>query len=177
MPVHGEWRHLRAHARLGIESGVAPDRVVLCEDGDVVDLVDGHARLVGPRQEPLRLRGRPRRRRRRRVACSPSGGSSATAASSRPPWWSTRSPARWSAGRRVSAKGFSEDPAAFDPVMPLITEALDRAAAGRHHRPAPAAADRPPDGRPLGQRRVPPPADDRADRGRGLITHPRRRSM
>lgn len=47
MPVHGEWRHLRAHAQLGIESGVAPDRVVLCEDGDVVDLVEGHARHVG----------------------------------------------------------------------------------------------------------------------------------
>ncbi len=27
MPVHGEWRHLRAHARLGVESGVAPDRM------------------------------------------------------------------------------------------------------------------------------------------------------
>src|SRR2546430_7826627 len=47
LPVHGEWRHLRAHARLAVESGVAPDRVVLCEDGDVVDLVDGRARLVG----------------------------------------------------------------------------------------------------------------------------------
>ena len=47
MPVHGEWRHLRAHAQLAIESGVARDRVVLCEDGDVVDLVDGRARLVG----------------------------------------------------------------------------------------------------------------------------------
>src|SRR6185436_18656323 len=47
MPVHGEWRHLRAHAQLGIESGVAADRVVLCEDGDVVDLVEGHARHVG----------------------------------------------------------------------------------------------------------------------------------
>ena len=47
MPVHGEWRHLRAHARLGIEAGLPPDRVVLCEDGDVVDLIDGQARLVG----------------------------------------------------------------------------------------------------------------------------------
>jgi ribonuclease J len=28
----------------------------------------------------------------------------------------------------VSAKGFSEDPAAFDEVVPMITEALDRAA-------------------------------------------------
>ena len=68
MPVHGEWRHLRAHAQLGIESGVAPDRVVLCEDGDVVDLVEGHARHVGQGQEPLCVRGRPRGRRRQRVA-------------------------------------------------------------------------------------------------------------
>ena len=32
-------------------------------------------------------------------------------------------------GPTVSAKGFSEDPQVFDPVLPLITEALDRAAA------------------------------------------------
>jgi ribonuclease J len=31
-------------------------------------------------------------------------------------------------GPTVSAKGFSEDPAVFDAVLPLITEALDRAA-------------------------------------------------
>ena len=31
-------------------------------------------------------------------------------------------------GPTVSAKGFSEDPAVFDPVIPLVTEALDRAA-------------------------------------------------
>ncbi len=37
MPVHGEWRHLRAHGRLGIESGIAPEHVVLAEDGDIVD--------------------------------------------------------------------------------------------------------------------------------------------
>ena len=28
----------------------------------------------------------------------------------------------------MSAKGFSEGPAVFDPVIPLVTEALDRAA-------------------------------------------------
>src|SRR4030095_9976156 len=47
MPVHGEWRHLRAHARLGVESGGAAARLVLCEDVDVVDLVDGRAEVVG----------------------------------------------------------------------------------------------------------------------------------
>jgi ribonuclease J len=33
------------------------------------------------------------------------------------------------AGPTVSAKGFSEDPAAFDEVVPLVTEALNKAAA------------------------------------------------
>lgn len=47
MPVHGEWRHLRAHGKLAALTGVANDNIVLCEDGDVIDLVDGHARITG----------------------------------------------------------------------------------------------------------------------------------
>src|SRR5262245_51234114 len=47
LPVHGEWRHLRAHARLAAESGIPSERIVLCEDGDVVDLIEGQARLTG----------------------------------------------------------------------------------------------------------------------------------
>ncbi|MBC7550993.1 MAG: RNase J family beta-CASP ribonuclease, partial [Cellulomonas sp.] len=47
MPVHGEWRHLRAHAELGRQSGVPAERIVLAEDGFVVDLVDGKASIVG----------------------------------------------------------------------------------------------------------------------------------
>jgi ribonuclease J len=47
MPVHGEWRHLRANAELAILTGVAEDRTVLAEDGVVVDLVDGRAKIVG----------------------------------------------------------------------------------------------------------------------------------
>ena len=47
MPVHGEWRHLRANAALAIATGVPEDRVVLAEDGVVVDLVDGLAEIVG----------------------------------------------------------------------------------------------------------------------------------
>jgi ribonuclease J len=47
MPVHGEWRHLRANADLAIRTGVPADRVVLAEDGVVVDLVDGVARITG----------------------------------------------------------------------------------------------------------------------------------
>jgi ribonuclease J len=47
MPVHGEFRHMKANADLAIASGVAADRVVLAEDGIVVDLVDGKAHIVG----------------------------------------------------------------------------------------------------------------------------------
>ncbi|MDP2014205.1 MAG: ribonuclease J, partial [Actinomycetota bacterium] len=41
MPVHGEWRHLRANKQLAIGVGIEPDRVILADDGVVVDLVDG----------------------------------------------------------------------------------------------------------------------------------------
>ncbi|WP_051387498.1 ribonuclease J [Saccharopolyspora rectivirgula] len=47
MPVHGEWRHLRANAELARLTGVPADRVVIAEDGVVVDLVDGIASIAG----------------------------------------------------------------------------------------------------------------------------------
>ncbi|NDV09114.1 RNase J family beta-CASP ribonuclease [Rhodococcus sp. IEGM 248] len=47
MPVHGEWRHLRANAALAKATGVPEDRIVLAEDGVVVDMVDGLAEIVG----------------------------------------------------------------------------------------------------------------------------------
>ncbi len=47
MPVHGEWRHLRAHADLAELTGVPRRGVVIPEDGVVVDLVDGQASIAG----------------------------------------------------------------------------------------------------------------------------------
>ena len=47
MPVHGEWRHLVANAELAVATGVPRDRVVVAEDGVVVDLVDGVASIAG----------------------------------------------------------------------------------------------------------------------------------
>jgi ribonuclease J len=47
MPVHGEWRHLVANADLAAQTGVPRERIVLAEDGVVVDLVKGRARIVG----------------------------------------------------------------------------------------------------------------------------------
>jgi ribonuclease J len=47
MPVHGEWRHLVANADLAIRTGVPRARVLLADDGVVIDLVAGVARIVG----------------------------------------------------------------------------------------------------------------------------------
>jgi ribonuclease J len=46
MPVHGEFRMLAAHARLAREGGIPEDRIVLAENGSVVELADGVPRLV-----------------------------------------------------------------------------------------------------------------------------------
>jgi len=47
MPVHGEWRHLRAHAHLAELTGIPEDHIVIAEDGVVVDLAGGQAKVVG----------------------------------------------------------------------------------------------------------------------------------
>jgi ribonuclease J len=38
IPVHGELRHLLHHARLAEEVGIPRERVLICEDGDVVEI-------------------------------------------------------------------------------------------------------------------------------------------
>lgn len=40
VPVHGEFRHLMANARLGELMGVPHDKVLVCEDGDVLEITD-----------------------------------------------------------------------------------------------------------------------------------------
>jgi ribonuclease J len=47
LPVHGEWRHLKANAELAIESGVPRENAFIIENGIVIDLVDHHAEVVG----------------------------------------------------------------------------------------------------------------------------------
>jgi len=47
VPVHGEFRHLMANARLGETMGVPHDRVLVCEDGDVLEITDGGVALDG----------------------------------------------------------------------------------------------------------------------------------
>ncbi len=43
VPVHGEWRHLSAHAALAREAGSTP---ILLEDGDILNLAPGRAEVV-----------------------------------------------------------------------------------------------------------------------------------
>ena len=47
MPVHGEYRHLIANGKLAEQTGVPHERVLITEDGWVIDLADGIAEVVG----------------------------------------------------------------------------------------------------------------------------------
>ncbi len=38
IPIHGERRHLAHHAKIATEVGIAPDHVLICEDGDIVEV-------------------------------------------------------------------------------------------------------------------------------------------
>ena len=46
-PTHGEWRHLQANAEIAIRTGAEKDRVLIAQDGSVIDLVDGRAKITG----------------------------------------------------------------------------------------------------------------------------------
>jgi ribonuclease J len=38
VPIHGERRHLQHHARLAEEIGIPRERILICEDGDVLEV-------------------------------------------------------------------------------------------------------------------------------------------
>ena len=47
MPIHGEWRHMKANAELAIQTGVKRNNTVVVENGMVVDLIEGRAQVSG----------------------------------------------------------------------------------------------------------------------------------
>ncbi|MEY3076477.1 MAG: ribonuclease J [Actinobacteria bacterium] len=47
VPVHGEWRHMRANADLAIKCGVPAKNAMVIENGVAVDLEGGNAKVVG----------------------------------------------------------------------------------------------------------------------------------
>src|SRR5256885_15609552 len=60
MPVHGEFRMLAAHAQLAREGGVPDDRIVMAENGSVIELRDGVPAIVGEVEAGLALPDGPR---------------------------------------------------------------------------------------------------------------------
>jgi ribonuclease J len=126
MPVHGEIRHMRANADLAIATGVEPRNVAMAEDGVVVDLVEGHARVVGAvpcgyvyvdgasvgdiTEASLKDR---------RILGSEGFISVHVVVDS--------ATGKVVGGPVVSARGFLEDDSVFDEVLPKITEALEEA--------------------------------------------------
>ena len=47
IPIHGEYRHMMANARLAETMGVPRSNITMCEDGDVVQLGDDGVEVVG----------------------------------------------------------------------------------------------------------------------------------
>lgn len=47
MPVHGEYRHLMANAKLAQDTGIPAENTIIAENGTVVDLRSGVAKVVG----------------------------------------------------------------------------------------------------------------------------------
>jgi ribonuclease J len=46
IPIHGEYRHLRRHARLAVEEGIPADRVMICQDGELIEISGAGARII-----------------------------------------------------------------------------------------------------------------------------------
>ncbi len=128
MPVHGEWRHLRANGELAIRTGVPRERVILAEDGSAIDLVGGKAQVVG--EVPCGY-----------VYVDGSSVGDITEASLKDRRilgeegfisvfvavdLGTGSVV---AGPELHARGFAEDEGVFDSVLPRVTSALEAALA------------------------------------------------
>lgn len=47
MPVHGEWRHMKANADLAIQTGVAKKNTIVVDNGVVIDLAAGKVSVAG----------------------------------------------------------------------------------------------------------------------------------
>ncbi|WP_309501131.1 ribonuclease J [Saccharopolyspora gloriosae] len=125
MPVHGEWRHLRANAELARLTGVASERVVIAEDGVVVDMVDGIAKVSGRVEvghvyvDGLSVGDVGESTLSDRLVLGEGGFISITVAVEAATGRAVSSPT-------ISGRGFSDDPKALDDVVPLVEMELAR---------------------------------------------------
>ncbi|GAA3642838.1 ribonuclease J [Lentzea atacamensis] len=125
MPVHGEWRHLRANAALAVATGVAEDHVVIAEDGVVVDLIDGKAAVSGRvvvghvYVDGLSVGDVGESTLSDRLVLGEGGFISISVAIDTATGRAVSSPT-------ISGRGFSDDPKALDQVVPLVEMELAR---------------------------------------------------
>lgn len=125
MPVHGEWRHLRANGELAVRTGVAENNVVFAEDGVVVDLVDGKARVTGRigvghvYVDGMSVGDVGESTLSDRLVLGEGGFISITVAVETATGRAVTTP-------RVSGRGFSDDPKALDEAASLVEMELSR---------------------------------------------------
>jgi ribonuclease J len=125
LPVHGEWRHLRANAELAVRTGVPAERVVIAEDGVVVDLVDGVASITGRVEvghvyvDGLSVGDVGESTLSDRLVLGEGGFIAITVAVD-------STTGRAVAPPTVSGRGFSDDPKALEAVVPLVEMELSR---------------------------------------------------
>jgi ribonuclease J len=128
IPVHGEWRHLKAHAELAALTGVPEGNIVIAEDGVVVDLVDGRASVVGKFQcgyvyvDGLSVGEVTEASLKDRRILGDEGFVSVVVVVD-------STTGKLVAGPEIHARGSGIDDAAFDDIRPRIEEALENAAA------------------------------------------------
>jgi ribonuclease J len=129
MPIHGEWRHMKANADLAIKTGVPAYRTVVVDNGIVIDIQDGLVDVVGAvpvgfvyvdgqtvgeiTEDSLKDR---------RILGEEGFISVVTVIDSQS--------GKIVAGPDIHARGFTEDQAMFDDVKVKIEEALAKAVAG-----------------------------------------------
>jgi len=128
MPIHGEWRHLKAHADLAEQTGVPAENIVIAEDGLVVDLVGGRASVTGKVQcgyvfvDGLSVGEVTETSLKDRLILGDEGFISAVVVVD-------STSGKLVAGPEIHARGSGIDEAAFSAVRPLLEEALAKAAA------------------------------------------------
>ena len=129
MPVHGEVRHMLANGRLAVETGIPAERVMLADDGVVVDVADGIAKIVGAvpchyvyvdgasvgELTDAELKDR-------RILAEQGFVSVFAVIDS--------TTGKVVSGPTIHARGVAEDDSVFDAVLPDITRALEDAAKG-----------------------------------------------
>jgi ribonuclease J len=126
LPVHGEIRHLHANAELARRTGVPADSVVVAEDGVVVDLQGGKAKVAGKVDcgyvfvDGSTVGDITETSLKDRRILGDEGFISVIAVMD-------SVTGKLTAGPEIHARGFVEDDSVFDEVRPMIEAEIDKA--------------------------------------------------